>query len=57
MANTPINELLHEYEQECCDHTNIEWVVNASLKYAQVMPDSQVRCLLYTLAKHAEATT
>ena len=52
MSNTPIDELLAEYEAECCDHTDMEWVSNTALRYVQTMPDSQVRCLLYVLAQH-----
>lgn len=52
MSNTPIYELLAKYEDECCDHTDIEWVSRAALRYAQTMPDSHVRCLLYVLAKY-----
>lgn len=50
-GNTPIEELLAEYEAELCDHSNIEWVKRAALRYVETMQDSQVRCLLYTLAK------
>ena len=50
--NTPIEKLLQEYTEECCDFTNMDWVVKVSLQYAERMPDSQVRCLLYTMANH-----
>ena len=49
-ANTPIEKLLAEYTEECCDFTNIEGVKLAALRYAKTMPDSHARCLLYTLA-------
>jgi hypothetical protein len=49
--NKPIEKLLSEYASECCDFNNIEWVVSASQRYVQTMPDSQVRCFLYILAK------
>lgn len=52
--NTPIEDLLKHYEAELCDHSNLDWVVHAALHYAKTMPDSQVRCLLYVLAKHVE---
>lgn len=50
--NTQINELLAQYEEECCDFTNLQWVVEASRRNVTTMPDSQVRCLLHTLAEH-----
>lgn len=50
--NTLIEKLLQEYTEECCDFTNMDWVVKVSLQYAERMPDCQVRCLLYTMAKH-----
>lgn len=49
--NTPIADLLAEYEAGGCDFSNLEFLVSTSESYAQVMPDSQVRCLLYSLAK------
>lgn len=52
MSNTNIGKLLTEYEVEDCDFSNMEQVVVNSLRYAETMPDSHVRCLLYTLAKH-----
>lgn len=48
--NTPIEKLLAEYEDECCDHSNLTWVKRAALRYVETMQDSQIRCLLYTLA-------
>jgi len=52
MSNTPIEELLLEYEAEGCDHSNIEWVADAAMRYVKTMEDSQVRCLLYALASY-----
>jgi len=52
MSNTNIRELLAEYNAENCDFTDMEQVAVNSLRYADTMPDSHVRCLLYTLAKH-----
>ena len=52
MPNTPIEKLLHEYEQDGCNHNNIDWVARAALRYVETMEDCQVRCLLYTLANH-----
>ena len=57
MANTPIQELIKQYEHECCDFSDTAWLVKSALRMAQTMPDSQARCLLYALAKHVEAAT
>lgn len=54
--NSDIQDLLAQYEEECCDHSDLPWVVQASQRYVQSMPDSQVRCLLHTLAEHAQKT-
>ena len=50
--NTPIEKLIQEYTDECCDFTDMDWVVKVSLRYAESMPDCQARCLLYTMANH-----
>lgn len=52
--NTPIDQLIAEYEAENCDFGNLDWLVRASYRYMDTMQDSQVRCLLYALAKWAE---
>lgn len=49
-TNTPIQQLIKEYSNESCDFTDIEWVISASLRHVDTMPDSLARCLLYTLA-------
>ena len=54
MSNTPIEQLLEEYESEGCDHSNIEWVADAAMRYVSTMEDSQVRCLLYALARYVK---
>lgn len=54
--NSDIQDLLAQYEAECCDHTDLRWVVQASQRYVQSMDDSQVRCLLHTLAEHVQKT-
>ena len=51
---TPINELLAHYESEGCDHNDMDWVCETAFRYVDTMPDGQVCCLLYTLAKKAE---
>lgn len=50
-SNTPIKELLAEYEAEGCDFGNLEFIVTAAERYVQTMGDGQARCLLYSLAK------
>lgn len=52
--NTPINTLLDEYTEECCDFSDVEWVIRSSKHYVDHMPDSQVRCLLHTLINMVE---
>lgn len=54
--NSEIQTLLRQYEAECCDHTDLDWVSRTALRYAQTMGDSQVRCLLYVLAEHVQKT-
>jgi hypothetical protein len=51
--NTPIEKLLEQYEAECVDHSNIPGIARIALRYVETMEDSQVRCLLYVLAKQA----
>ncbi len=50
--NVPIEQLLQEYTEECCDFTDMDWVIKVSRIAADRMPDSQVRCLLHTMAYH-----
>ena len=50
-SNDPIDELMAEYEAECCDHNDVPWLVRASYRYVDSMQDSQVRCLLYAMAR------
>ena len=50
-SNTPIEKLIAEYEAECCDFSDVEFLVRASYRYVQTMEDCQVRCLLHSLAK------
>ena len=54
--NTPIEQLLQEYTEECCDFTNMDWVIKVSRTYADRMPDSQVRCLMHTMAYHLKTS-
>lgn len=49
--NTPIETLLKSYEDEGCDHSRLDWVTHAAMRYVSTMEDCQVRCLLYVLAK------
>ena len=53
MNNIPIEQLLKEYTEENCDFTDMEWLVNAAHRYVDTMHDSQLRCILYTLAMEA----
>lgn len=54
--NSDIQALLAQYADEGCNHANLQWVAMAGLRYAQSMGDSQVRCLLHTLAEHVQKT-
>jgi len=54
--NVPIEQLLREYTEECCDFTNMDWVIKVSRTYADRMPDSQVRCLMHTMAYHLKTS-
>lgn len=54
--NTPIADLLADYEANGCDHADMAWVRAAARRYVETMPDSQARCLLHVLAQEpAEA--
>lgn len=54
--NSDIEELVAEYEAECCDFSDMSWVVLIALMAVRNLPDSQSRCTLYALAKHVEST-
>lgn len=54
-GNDPIEKLMAEYEADGCDHSNVEWLVRASYRYVDTMADSQVRCLLYAMARRLDA--
>jgi hypothetical protein len=49
--NTPIEELIKGYEDECCNFSDLSWVVESSKRYVETMEDSQVRCLLHELTE------
>lgn len=50
-SNTPITQLIAEYEAENCDFKDLDWVAHAAARYVNSMEDCQVRCLLHTLAQ------
>lgn len=55
-GNTPIADLLAEYEAEGCNHRDTAWLIAAANRYVETMRDSQTRCLLHSLARQlAEA--
>jgi len=50
--STPIEKLLEEYAQECSDFSGqkgYEFAVILTKGYAERGPDSQLRCVVYTL--------
>lgn len=51
----PIEACIKHYESECCRFDNIEECAKLALRYAETMPSSHVRALLYTLAKSVNA--
>lgn len=51
-GNSPIEELLAEYEADGCDHSDLHWVRAAARRYVETMEDSQIRCLLHVLSAH-----
>lgn len=53
-TNTPIEDLIKEYEEEDCDFSDINELVKIALIYSDTMGDSHVRCILYKLAKNME---
>lgn len=52
--NTPIDDLIKQYEEECCDFSNIDFLINASRRCVETMGDEQVRCLLHAMANELE---
>ncbi len=44
--NTPIRELMQKYTKECCDFTDMAYVIKCTKRYVLTMPDSQHRCFL-----------
>lgn len=51
--NSAIEQLIADYEQENCNFKDLRWVAEAAQIYAQRMEDSQLRCILHTLATAA----
>lgn len=49
-----VEDLLQKYEADENDFEDIKWVTGAALRLVETMPDSQARCLLYVLARHAQ---
>lgn len=47
---TPIQKLMKEYEEECCNFSNIRWVCKTGLIFSGRMPDSYERALIYQLS-------
>lgn len=56
MQNSDIEALVHQYEREGCDFSDIPWVVGRALTAAQTLRDGLSRCSLYSLAKHVESS-
>jgi len=54
MRNTPILELIKEYENENCVFDKPEILIKHALLYADRMDDSHLRCVLYSLAIQLE---
>ena len=54
MMNTPIEQLIKQYEEEECNFDNIEWVKKLARLYVLRMEDSQVRCILHALVEHID---
>lgn len=52
--NTPILQLMKEYEEECCNFDDIRNLVKISLAYVDRMEDCQVRCLLFAMARRLD---
>jgi hypothetical protein len=50
IPNTPIEQLIEQYEREDCDFSDINRVSDLALRNVDTMPDSHARCLLYALA-------
>lgn len=48
--NTPIEQLMREYEDDGCDFKDPASVRRVALRLVETMPDSHARCLLYALA-------
>ena len=53
-GNTPIEQLMAQYEHDGVDHNNVQFLIGAAYRYVQTMEDCQVRCLLHAMAKKLE---
>lgn len=49
--NTPIDELMAQYESEGCNFSDQGYVKRSAERLVKTMPDSFVRCLVYALSK------
>ncbi|MGN6661603.1 MAG: Lar family restriction alleviation protein [Achromobacter mucicolens] len=52
--NTPIEKLVAQYEAEECNFNDAQEMAMHALRYAETMPDSHARCLLYKLGQAAQ---
>lgn len=50
-ANTPIQELMAQYSDECCNFSDLHWLRETARRLVTTMPDSQARCILFALAE------
>lgn len=49
-GNSPIQELMAEYEADRCDFSDADFLVRTALRLSDTMQDSQARCILFALA-------
>lgn len=53
-VSTPIEQLMAEYEQEHCDWSNVDYLIQCGYRYANVNDDSHWRCLALAMARKLE---
>lgn len=52
--NTPIEKLMRQYEEECCDFSNLDWVLAVARHSVDAKEDGLSRCIMHALANQLE---
>lgn len=52
--NTPIETLMRQYEEECCDFSNKKWLLAVARHSVYAHDDGLSRCIMHALANELE---